>query len=544
MRCVALSLALLAAACAGGGRSADRAIQLSFEQLGSDAASRRGDYNYRTAVNVTGVSLPYSVGSMVSNPGAAMPELLALPQSYGCSKIVDTIYPYRDGDPDLGAAAVAGVSSEIDAAAAALAVQTAARLRLAILAAASRRADEIRERESDAEKAAAAIEADEAIAAARRSLRMDGFSPEQVAAARNALEGQLAAAHDQQAEATARLRALRAHPNLMVFRWSAEETRRAGIQLGSIFGGRSERGQARTGYVVLAHVRTAALSPGADMVWATELARQRPDWIERTFGDRYVTTFTLAARHVAFSEDRNWSALLSAGLNLNASELALLLGGDVQELLSSQSLQLEAALAAIVSASSQGSIAAPERRLWDFRMTSSEARQYSAYLESRRNNGYSVVYSTRMTIEEVAAGDGRRRVRPEFLRSERVHRCVHAVVPSEHTATAPAGGGQNETVTGRYDDVGIGGQPEITSFSALDSENRAIRAPRAPVSSGTILFCLPPYDEYQRDPFRSVNPDLGQRSGQVWRTRSVLTQTCVDLRQEYAPVQTFSPSIG
>lgn len=179
MQCAALlSVVLLAAGCATGNRSVNSAIQLSFEELGSDAANRSGDYNYRTAVNITGVSLPYSVGSMVSNPGGSMPDLLALPQSYGCSKIVETVYPYRDDDGDgegndaLGAQDVSGVSIQIDAAASALAAQAAARLRLTILAGAARRAEEIRAGESDAAKATAAVDADAVITGARRSLGM------------------------------------------------------------------------------------------------------------------------------------------------------------------------------------------------------------------------------------------------------------------------------------------------------------------------------------------------------------------------------------
>lgn len=552
VQCAALlGVALLATGCATGNRSVNSAIQLSFEQLGSDAASRSGDYNYRTAVNITGVSLPYSVGSMVSNPGGSLPELLALPQSYGCSKIVETVYPYRNGNPTQGAADVAGISAQIDAASAALAAQAAARLRLTILAGAVRRAEEIRSGEADAAKATTAIDADPVITGARRSLSMsmaaEAFSTDNIKAKRDQLEAQLATAQDAQSAATAALRELRSHPNLMVFRWTAEESRRAGLQLGSILGLRSERGQSRTGYVVLADVRTAALSPGADMVWATELARQHPDWIERTFGDRYVTTFTLAARHVAFAEDRNWSALLNANLSLSPAQLSLLVGGDVQELITSQSLQLEAALATIISSSSQGSISAPQRTFYNFRMTSSEARQYSSYLESQRNNGYSIIYSTRTTIEEAANGDSSRRPSRDFLSSERVHRCIHSVLsgPFAPIFVQSVGGG---TVTASAD-ADSSARPNIrnrSSFAAVDAEGRPIEpaqvrghAPAEPaplIEGGPILFCLPRYSEYHDDPFRSVNPDPRLKSTSLEDEQgNSLTQRCVDLAQPYAP---------
>jgi hypothetical protein len=513
------------AAC--GPTRTDRAITIGFEELGSETTNRSGSYDYRTAVNVTGVSLPYSVGGMASNPGANLPDLLALPQSYGCSKIVETIYPFAGDATDVGA-----VSRAIDRAAAALAAQTAVQLRMQILDGAVRRADQIRTAQSDADQAATEIQSDRAISAARRALGMADFTTESVQAKRAELEGALSAANTAQSEATNELRTARARPNLLVFRWSARESREAGLRLGQILGLGSSRGQERTGYVVLAGVRTAAFSPGADMIWATELARHVPEMVDRTFGERMVTTFTLGARHVAFSEDRNWSTLLRADLNLSASELALLVGGDVGRLLSSQSLQLEAALAAIVSASSQGAITTPQRRLYDFRMTGPDARQYSAWQEAQRNDGYSIVYSTRTTIEDAArATTGRSyRVSRRFLRSDQVYRCVHSIQARALPDGAIFAVSERDGMSYAHD----------SSSTITNAEQREgalnVTGPlrRNRLGAGeTLMFCLPNRRTYRDDPFASVvglDPDR-----RVEVEDNLVFPRCVAFDRPYSP---------
>ncbi|MBC7770684.1 MAG: hypothetical protein H7124_18020 [Phycisphaerales bacterium] len=521
MKRAAIVLASIIAACSP--TRTDRAITIGFEELGSEATNRSGSYNYRTAVNVTGVSLPYSVGAMASNPGPDLPELLALPQSYGCSKIVETIYPFSGTAADVGT-----VGRAIDRAAAALAAQTAVQLRLQILDGAVRRADQIRAAESDADQAATQIQSDRAISAARRALGgMADFTTETVQAKHAELNGALAQANTAQGEATNELRTARTQPNLLVFRWSAQESQEAGLQLGQILGLSSRRGQERTGYVVLAGVRTAAFSPGADMVWATELARQVPEMVDRTFGERLVTTFTLGAQHVAFSEDRNWSTLLRADLNLSASEMALLVGGDVGRLLSSQSLQLEAALSAIVGASSQGAITTPQRTLYDFRMTGPDARQYSAWQESQRNGGYSIIYSTRTTIEDAArATNGRsHRVSRRFLASDQVYRCVHSI--------QAIGLGSGEVVAATAG-ASMDAAPQMDGETApVDEAQQAIRSEGGRLAAAeTLLFCLPDRRTYQRDPFASVRPE-GDRTRE--EDDNLVFPRCVALNRPYSP---------
>ncbi|HYD88694.1 MAG TPA: hypothetical protein VEA80_14565 [Vitreimonas sp.] len=522
-------------ACASSERSVDGVIQLGIERLGSDAASRSGAHNFRTAVNVTGVSLPYSVGSIVTNPGGTLPELLAVPQSYGCSKIIETIY-----DSSASANDVSGVSRAIDLAASALAMESAVNIRLAILDAADGRAREIRANEEDATKAPLAVEENAAITAAREALGMADFTPDAVLAKRTELQAELAAARQRQEAATIELQRLRAIPNLMIFRWSGSEARRAGFSLGEIFGLNSQDGQDRSGYIVLAGVRTAALSPGADFAWATEFAREHPDYIERAFGDRYVTTFTLAARHVAFAEDRNWAEVLRAELNLTPAELNLLVGGDVGRLLSRQSARLEAAFTEILAASSQGLISAPRRTVYEFRMTGVEARQYSAAAEYARNNQYSTIYSTRSTIEDAAnATSGASRPTAEYIRSPLVWRCMHAV-----TARRLNGAQETPRLTGPQSDggpVSFNSGPEISVAPTTDAVANVTNAKGEPIAPlaldlRRLYFCRPAYDDYVRDPFGlepedEVDDDLTERDlgWLMQRPAGRLSADCIDL---------------
>jgi hypothetical protein len=476
-------------------------------------------------VNVTGVSLPYSVGSVVTNPGGTLPELLAVPQSYGCSKIVETIY-----QSDATAADVAGVSRAIDTAAAALAAQSAANIRLAILDAADERARAVRASEADAAKAQQGVEANAAVAAARSALGMSDFTADSVSAKRSQLSSQLAAARERQEAATAELHRLRAIPNLMVFRWSGSEARSAAFDLGAILGFDAGSGQDRTGYIVMADVRTAALSPGADFVWATAFARAHPDYIERAFGSRYVTTFTLSARHIAFSEDRNWSEMLRAELNLTADQVSLLLGGDVGRLLGSQSAQLEAALTIILSASSQGLITAPRRTLYEFRMTGVEARQFSAAAEAARNNRYNVVYSTRSTIENAAsATSGASRPSDEYVRSPLVWRCMHAITARQLNDAGPVEFPRmtvERSVGGEAAEGAERGLAVPQNAHAGDVTNSRGQ-PIAPMSidRARLYFCRPEYALYVEDPF-GLRPGTRDR---VERREPVRAEAEIDL---------------
>lgn len=527
---------LAAASCASSERRVDGVIQLGIERLGSDASSRSGSHEFRTAVNVTGVSLPYSVGSIVTNPGGNLPELLAYPQSYGCSKIVETIYQSTAGAGD-----VAGVGRAIDRIASALAAQTSVNLRLSVLAAAAQRADEIRAGQSDATAAAAAVESNRAVAAARRSLNMENLTPDAVAAKRAELNTQLAAARQLQADAATELQTLRAIPNLVVFRWSGSEEQRAGFNLGAILGFDSRSSQDRTGYIVMADVRTAALVPGADFVWATEFARRHGDFVERAFGSRYVTTFTLGARHIAFAEDRNWAQLLRTELNLSPAEVRLLLGGDIGQLLGEQSVQIEAALSVILSASSQGLISAPARSVYDFRMTSVEARQLSAAAEAQRGEGYSVVYSNRSTIEEAARStSGAARPSRAYIRSPIVWRCMHAiaVLPNNGAATV------TPRLTISLDHSAPSGPNDAQESSSTTSAGRApttVTNSRGEVvlpinfAVSRVHFCRPEYGLYYQDPFGldpRAAPSSGEQQELGWQMRRPapsLSDSCIDL---------------
>lgn len=535
----AMVAASLLSAC--GTSRVDGVIQLGIERLGSDAASRSGNHNYRTAVNVTGVSLPYSVGSIVTNPGGTLPELLAVPQSYGCSKIIETHY-YSEATPEQ----VSSVSRAIDRIAAALAAQSSVNLRLAILDAAVERADAIRAGESDAAKAAAAIEEDRGIVAAKRALGMSDFTAAQISVARTTLRDQMATARATQATAATDLQTLRAIPNLVVFRWSGSEARRAGLNVGAIFGFDSRSEQNRSGYIVMANVRTAALSPGADFAWATEFARRHPEHVERAFGGRYVTTFTLAAQHIAFAEDRDWSQMLRAELNLSPAEVTLLLGGDVGRLLSQQSVDLEAAMTSILSASSQGLISNPWRSIYEFRMTSVEARQMSALEEARRGDGFSVVYSSRSTIEDAARStSGAARPSAEYISSPVVWRCMHSI-----TARSLNGGFREQpplVVAGaRASDVTLTGMPDTAAstdgasppMTVTNSAGETVTPFR--VDPDRIYFCRPEYSEYRANPFGLPQTTRISRARErpstsnAWLQRvpaDGVSNQCIDLRQ-------------
>ncbi|SSB97410.1 hypothetical protein SAMN04488697_10838 [Pseudomonas sp. 43mfcvi1.1] len=367
-------------------------IQLSFEDLGADYESR-GDaqgHENRTSVNITGLSLPISAGQTVTSPGGELPDLLALPISAQCSKMVVTKF-----NTDAVYSDVVGIKAALDGLAEQAVEVSVADVKLTLASIGLSKVKGKTAQEAGADLQLSSI----AKSIGAKSVDEAGLT----AAQSDAFMAKLAA-QDKVKTSLAELRKLGGKKNIVVARWSGATQTEGGVGVGSIISADSKTSSKQTGYVILAGIRDTSIRLGKDFVTRVQVEKKQyednkdSNDIETMFGDPYIVLFTRAAKYVAYSEQVDMSVALAAKLRLSPEQLTAIGGAGVLDLLKQQELSLGYAIASALAAANQGSLSEPSREEYEYRFWAREVRSKAIEEEQKRLQGYSIIYHNRATI--------------------------------------------------------------------------------------------------------------------------------------------------
>lgn len=363
-------------------------ISFSIEQLGAEAASRSdGELGFRSAVSVTGITPPYAAGTLLSVPGRGLPDLFSVPITTTCSRILETTYESEatQGDVLKIASAIESLRSTLLGAAVA-----EGKLRLVANARALLR------QPAPQPGSAQALQ----LQTLASALGVDKADDATLDTMGQALQKEIDEAKQKTAESTRTIVGLQQKSNLFIFRWALDAGKGASLSVGTAASAAASSSDKRSGYLVAASLRAASLEYGDDLV--TKLLRDRRfggTGADAVLQNTYIVNYTLGARHLYFSEDRDLAFAIGAALKLSAAELDQIFGGaGWAAFLKTQSLAIEATLKSSISASARGLVSQPSRKAYPFRMWGDAALAAGGSAERERNDQYVVFYSTRSDI--------------------------------------------------------------------------------------------------------------------------------------------------
>ena len=147
-------------------------------------------------------------------------------------------------------------------------------------------------------------------------------------------------------------------PNVLATRWSTRLAREGRAGVGHIVGVSGARSDATTGVMFAGGIRVETLRFGYDYV-GSQLADPRIKNFDFLL-DLSITTFVVAARHMIYAQDQDYSRRLSASLKL-APEVTAALRADFADALSRQQISVSASLAELASLGNNGSFSEPKR---------------------------------------------------------------------------------------------------------------------------------------------------------------------------------------
>lgn len=377
-------------ACDSLPRKDSAGIQVSFEQLGVESATRSAaqGLDVRTAFSVTGLNLPTVVGQNVMSPGQDQPDLMAIPIAGMCSKIVVTSY-----ETEATMADVAKIKSQLD---------TIQRQAIKVLS--------LQMRKQFAEMGVGLSQSGgskEQLDTLTKVLGVAGKSATDFQAAQQEISSALDNENGALQTTLLNVKEAASKSGVMVARWSSGKQDDTKLAIGSLVGAEKSSSKATTGYVVLAGIRDASLQIGMDFI--TRLAVEYADAsgqidVENIFDSPYIETFSRSVKHIAYSEQLDASAAFSMALKVTPQDIESLLGsGGYKLLLMQQQFTLDAINAAVLSVSNQGMFSKAKTEAYPYMFWPRPVRAKAQDLERIRRNGtdgvgWKDIYSNRATL--------------------------------------------------------------------------------------------------------------------------------------------------
>lgn len=373
-------------------REQQNPLRFSFESLGADYESRIDGQGYdnRTSVNITGLSLPVSAGQSVTSPGGDLPDLLAIPVASQCSKYVVTKY-----DTDATYADVLSMKASLDAILEQSLLVSVSEIKVALAAIALERTKKVSPKEATD---------DEQLSAIAKTLGVSALDETSISTAKTTALAQKMNAQQQVNSSLAKVRGLSSKKNLFVVRWTGTTQASGGGAAGSIFSADANKGSKQVGFAVIAGIRDSSVMLGKDFITRVSVEKKQFEKgvagkdIETVFGDPYVVLFTRAAKHIAYSEQIDLQAAMSAKINIKPEQLHALGGTGLLEVLKQQEVSLGLMVGAALAASNSGGLTEPQRELYEYRFWAREVRGKTIESELRRQQGYAIVYHNRSTV--------------------------------------------------------------------------------------------------------------------------------------------------
>lgn len=377
-------------ACDSLPRKDSAGIQVSFEQLGVESATRSTvqGLDVRTAFSVTGLSLPTVVGQNVMSPGQDRPDLMAIPIAGMCSKIVVTSY-----ETDAEMTDVSNIKNQLDA------IQQQA---IKVL--------DLQMRKQFAEMAVGLSQSGggkEQLDTLIKVLGVAGSSAADFQAAQQTITSALDSETRALQTILSNVKTAASKSGVMVARWSSAKQDDTKFAIGSLLGAEKSGSKATAGYVVIAGIRDASLQIGTDFI--TRLAVEYADAaeaidVENIFDSPYIEIFSRSAKYIAYSEQLDASAAFNMALKVTPQDIESLLGsGSYKLLLKQQQFTLDSINAAVLSVSNQGMFSKAKTEVYPYVFWPRPARAKAQDLERIRRNGndgkgWKDVYSNRATL--------------------------------------------------------------------------------------------------------------------------------------------------
>jgi hypothetical protein len=147
--------------------------------------------------------------------------------------------------------------------------------------------------------------------------------------------------------------------NVLATRWTTRSERDGSAGIGDIAGVSGARSDATTGVMFAGDIRVETLRFGYDYVGSqlTDVRIKNFDFLL----DLSITTFVVAARHMIYAQDQDYSRRLGASLKLTPDVTAALRKDFANALLEKQ-IAVSASLAELASLGNNGNFSSPERR--------------------------------------------------------------------------------------------------------------------------------------------------------------------------------------
>lgn len=370
------------------GCSSTGPMSFSIEQLGAEAATRNDEnLGYRSSVSITGISQPIASGSLLSVPGRGLPDVLSVPITTTCSRILETVYDSTATESDVRDLAVA-----IEQLRTALTNKAIAESKLQIISIARNTYKRVK----DGDKSSSD---DQALKSLSTALGITQIDDSTLNAAEQAANQEISIEKQKSDTSSDLVSKITSKSNVFIFRWARDSSRNTSTGIGSLFSSATSNAETRNGYLVAASLRSSSIEYGDDLV--VKLYRDKQfdkSGADAVLKNTYIVNFTVGAKHHYFSEDRDLSSAISSALKLSPEDLNKVFGPGFTSLLQAQTISIDLALKNSMAGSARGLASKPIRKSYPFRLWGDWAYSAAAEAERKRNNGYTVLYSTRTNI--------------------------------------------------------------------------------------------------------------------------------------------------
>lgn len=337
---------LMLGAC--GSAKVSRPLHSSFEDLSSEVETKSGiALEFDSALNIGGLSRLITAGDRLYYPGRDLSDHYSISfssdeHSYADVAFFDTANDYQT---------VKALYDKYVGAREALFASADASLNLELARIARSAAQAKADGHSDLVEAQLKV--------ARQPDQSDEQYLQTIDKAFNALA--MVAKEAANAAAKAKLdyeKQIAVEPNVLATRWSTRVAREGRGGIGDAVGVSGARNDATTGVMFAGDIRVETLRFGYDYV-GSQLTDPRIKNFDFLL-DLSITTFVVAARHMIYAQDQDYSRRLSASLKL-APEVMAALRKDFAEALSQQEISVSASLAELASLGNNGSFSSPKR---------------------------------------------------------------------------------------------------------------------------------------------------------------------------------------
>jgi len=374
-------------------------VSIAFEELGGEVGHKSGyeTTNYRSSVSVSGLGQNQIVGSILTVPGRNIPDTYSIPIITGCSKVAVTEYSTDANETD-----VKNVRNYLD-------TFIKSNTELAVLETEQLILDGLVDKlETTKENAVDNNKTKEVVVGlySLGNVTKKSSSSEilkALEAQKSQFKQEVERIKKDIATTRTRLNETREKSGLIITNWSRNVDAKKSIAIGEMSRTSSSTDKTRGGYLVLAGIHTESLWLGDD--FAMYISKRKNDGLtgsDSILSDHgFIVTFSITAKHRAYSESLDYRKAFSSRLDAKIEELAKLVGTDYRSYIKKQSLHLSKAVERVIRSENSGFLSNPKKTLFEYRFINDKAFAQSMIESYRRSDGYLPVYAVRSNIADL-----------------------------------------------------------------------------------------------------------------------------------------------